>query len=161
MTIDPGLSQVNLRPMTLSDLDEVLGIEFESFPTPWPRDAFLYEIKHANQNICWVAEYAPEKASAIVVGYIVIWLMRGTAHIANLSVKPGFRERGIGQHLLASALLTCIDADVQGVMLEVLKFGFEVKEKQTDYYKDTHEDALVMMLFPLIRNKLADLANYG
>ncbi|MEA3326196.1 MAG: ribosomal protein S18-alanine N-acetyltransferase [Chloroflexota bacterium] len=172
MTIDPGLSQLNLRPMTMSDLDEVLEIESASFPTPWPRDAFLHEIKHAHQNICWVAEYAPEKASAIVVGYIVIWLIRGTAHIANLSVKLGFRKRGIGQYILANALLTCVDADVQGMMLEVRasnviaqklyqKIGFEVIEKQADYYKDTHEDALVMMLSPLNRKNLADLANYG
>jgi len=172
MTINPGLSQVNLRPMTLYDLDEVLEIEFKSFPTAWPRDAFLYEIKHAQQNICWIAEYTPEEATTIVVGYIVIWLIRGSAHIANLAVKSGYRKRGIGQHLLASALLRCIDDHVHGVMLEVResnttaqklyqKLDFRVIEKQPDYYKDTHEDALVMMLSPLNRKKLADLANYG
>jgi len=160
MTINPGLSQVNLRPMTLYDLDEVLEIEFKSFPTAWPRDAFLYEIKHAQQNICWIAEYTPEEATTIV------------AHIANLAVKSGYRKRGIGQHLLASALLRCIDDHVHGVMLEVResnttaqklyqKLDFRVIEKQPDYYKDTHEDALVMMLSPLNRKKLADLANYG
>ena len=29
--------QIDLRPMTLEDLDQVVAIDRASFPTPWPK----------------------------------------------------------------------------------------------------------------------------
>ncbi len=39
-----GGTQIILRPMTLSDLPDVVALDRDSFPTPWPLDAFRYEL---------------------------------------------------------------------------------------------------------------------
>lgn len=166
------VSQINLRPMTLADIDQVEAIDRASFPTPWPRDAFINELKRHRTSVCWVAEWIDTDGRPIVVASIVIWLVLDEAHIATLAVKLGFRQRGIAQHLLASALLESERLGAHQAMLEVRasnksaqelyrKFGFETVGLRKDYYKDRHEDAVLMTLASLDRKKLADLAKHG
>jgi len=163
---------VKLRPMTLSDIDAVLRIERNSFPTPWPRDAFLYEILHPGRSICRVAERIPAVGEPRIIGDIVVWLAGRIAHVATLAVHPDFRREGIGGCLLAHALLASIDRGMNEALLEVreknrkaqalyLKFGFEVVGLRGGYYKDTGEDAVLMMLKPLSGDKLAEFAKCG
>lgn len=172
MTEDSEVSRINLRPMTLADLDQVEAIDRASFSTPWPRDAFLYELKRNRSSICWVAEWINPDGVSVLVGSIVIWLVLDEAHIGTLAVKPGYRLRGISQYLLTGALLECIRRGSKQAMLEVRagneaaqqlyqKFGFEQVGLRRDYYKDTHEDAVLMTLAPLDKEILVDLASRG
>ena len=165
-------SQIILRPMTFDDLNRVTAIDRASFPTPWPREAFRYELQHNRGSVCWVAEEDSGKGKRVVVAAIVIWLVGQNAHIGTLAVKPDHRKQGIAQQLLARTLLICSARGARQATLEVRtsntaaqnlyrKFGFESIGIKPDYYKDTHEDALVMKLAPLDEEKLADLAVYG
>lgn len=167
-----AMSQINLRPMTLADIDQVEAIDRVSFPTPWPRDAFINELKHHRTSICWVAEWINTDDCPIVVATIVIWLVLDQAHIATLAVKPKFRQHGIAQYLLASALLESERLGAHQAMLEVRasndsaqelyqKFGFVEVGLRKDYYKDRHEDAVLMTLASLDTEKLAALAIHG
>jgi [ribosomal protein S18]-alanine N-acetyltransferase len=164
--------QVHLRPMTLADLNQVELIDRVSFPTPWPRDAFHYELKRNRSSICWVAECANPEGGLFLVGSIVVWLVMDEAHVATLAIKPGFRQRGVAQVLLASSLLESLKWGATRAMLEVRagnqaaqnlyrKFGFEAVGLRQDYYKDTHEDAILMTLEQLDEEKLAQLADHG
>ena len=165
--------QIDLRPMTLEDLEQVVAIDRDSFPTPWPKDAFLYEIKRQRHAICWVAEINTESdRKGILVASIVIWLIMDEAHIGTLAVKPGYRRQGIAQELLAASLLEAFQRGAQKAMLEVRennrgaqnlyrKFGFEPVGLRRDYYKDTHEDAILMTLEKLDPQHLARLADGG
>ena len=168
MSERPDPSQINLRPMTLADLNQVEAIDAASFPTPWPRDAFLYELKRHRGSLAWVAEWTNSEGEVELVETIVIWLVLGEAHIATLAVKPGYRQRGIANKLLAESLIECAKRGVKEATLEVRssnqaaqklyqKFGFEVVGLRKDYYKDTHEDAVLMTLAPLDVKKLATL----
>lgn len=165
-------SQITLRPMTLDDLNRVAAIDRASFPTPWPREAFRYELQRNRGSVCWVAETVGNDGGRIVVASIVIWLVGQNAHIGTLAVKPDYRKRGIAQRLLARTLLICLERGAQQATLEVRtsnaaaqqlyqKFGFEEIGIKEDYYKDTHEDALVMRLAFLDEKQLADLAEHG
>lgn len=169
MSEKPDPSQINLRPMTLADLNQVEAIDAVSFPTPWPRDAFLYELKRNRGSLTWVAEWVHPEGEAEVIASIVIWLVLDETHIATLAVKPGFRQRGIANKLLAESLIECAKRGAQRATLEVRasnqaaqklyqKFGFEVVGLRKNYYKDTNEDALLMTLAPLDEEKLAALA---
>ncbi len=158
--------------MTLYDVNAVLQIEQASFPTPWPRDAFLYELARPGRSICRVAEAILPEKKFKVVGDIVVWLTGAIAHVATLAVHPDYRRRGIGECLLAHALLACIERGVAEAVLEVreknlsaqelyLKFGFEVVGIRKGYYNDTGEDAVLMALKPLVGDKLAEFAKCG
>ncbi len=157
--------------MTLADISAVAAIDRVSFPTPWPKEAFLYELTQRPDSFCRVAELGrPE--DRILVGTIVVWLVGDIAHIATLAIKPGFRRKGIGQALLAQTLIESLARGAQRALLEVResnvnaqrlyrKFGFREAGRKPDYYQDTHEDAVVMTLMPLAREALAELAGYG
>jgi ribosomal-protein-alanine N-acetyltransferase len=79
------------------------------------------------------------------------------AHIATIAVHPDYRRQGIGKILLRFALDWAARNGAQRAMLEVrasnqsaqalyLQFGFEVVSRRPRYYKDNHEDALLMNL---------------
>ncbi len=164
--------QTILRPMSLADLDQVEEIDRLSFQLPWPKDAFLYEIKQNPNSLCWVAEQRMSDQSPIIVGTIVVWLILEEAHIGTLAVRPGYRQEGIAQRLLAKVLLEAARSGAAYALLEVRmsnqaaqnlykKFGFEVVGLRKGYYQDTQEDAVLMTLAEINPEKLADLANPG
>jgi len=163
---------INLRPMTGSDLEQVTALDRESFQTPWPEEAFVYDLQRIHSAICWVAEMDHPDAGKLLVGMIVVWVNGEKAHIGTLAVKPGYRRRGIAQHLLAEALLECNRRQVQQVTLEARignqkaqqlyqRFGFQQVGLKQGYYQDSNEDAILMLLTPLDTEQLADLADYG
>jgi len=172
MSETPAGLQVKLRPMTMADLPQVEILDRESFPAPWPKDAFRYELTRNPNSVCWVAEWKEPEEEPVLVGSIVIWLVVGEAHISTLAVKQGYRQRGIAQRLLARTLLICHQRGASRALLEVResnkaaqalyrKFGFEGVGLRCGYYRDTHEDAILMTLEPLEPEKLADLADHG
>jgi len=166
------MAPLHLRPMTLADLDQVNAIEQSSFPTPWPENAFYYELTQNQSALCWVAEWGETGQTPLVVADIVIWIILDEAHIATLAVLPEYRGRSIAQSLLARALLEASQAGATQALLEVRvsnhaaqklyrKFGFEVVGIRPGYYQDTHEDALLMTLAPIAPEKLALLSEPG
>ena len=136
--------------MALSDLDSVLSIERASFPTPWSRAAFVYELKQNRAARCWVARIADE-----LVGYLCLWEVGSELHITNLAVHPGWRRQGIARTLLGEILADAHRRRLALAFLEVRptnsearalyeRFGFRVIGQRKGYYADTGEDALVM-----------------
>lgn len=158
--------------MALPDIDAVLQIERRSFPTPWPREAFLCELARPGRSICRVAEASQAGSRVLIVGDIVVWLAGEIAHVATLAVHPDFRQKGIGTWLLAEALLAGMARGMTAALLEVRetnhtaqalyrKFGFAAAGHRAGYYQDTGEDAILMALKPLSRDQLAEFTKCG
>ena len=136
--------------MAVSDLDQVLEIERASFPTPWTRAAFCYEIEQNKVARCTVL-----RGRRGIVGYLCLWEIGHEIHVTNLAVHPEWRRRGMARQLLRAAL---IDGVARGVTLAFLEvrpsntralalyesLGFQVIGRRNGYYFDTGEDALVM-----------------
>ena len=171
MSIPEG-ARIHLRAMTLADLDQVNAIEQVSFSTPWPENAFKYELFHNKNSLCWVAEWTEPDRTPRIVADIVIWMVLDEAHIGTLAVHPDYRGRSIAQMLLAKALLEAAHSGATHALLEVRvsnqaalnlyrKFGFAVVGERPGYYPDTGEDALLMTLTPLEPLRLANLAKPG
>jgi [ribosomal protein S18]-alanine N-acetyltransferase len=172
MSETPEGSGLVLREMTLADLDQVEAIDQASFPTPWPKQAFQYELTRNQNALCWVAEWVEPNHQPILVAATVVWLILDEAHISTLAVHPGYRQRGIAQRLLAKVLLACAQAGAAQAYLEVRannhpaqslyrKFGFEPVGMRKGYYQDTGEDAVLMTLADFDPVKLAELVEGG
>jgi ribosomal-protein-alanine N-acetyltransferase len=136
--------------MAVSDLDQVSDIERASFPTPWTRAAFCYEIEQNKVARCTVL-----RGRRGVVGYLCLWEIGHEIHITNLAVHPEWRRRGVARRLLAAALAGGVARGVTLAFLEVRpsntralalyeSLGFQVIGRRNGYYFDTGEDALVM-----------------
>lgn len=146
----PERDSLSIEPMAFGDLDSVLGIERASFPTPWSREAFLYELEQNQVARAWVARMADE-----VVGYLCVWEVGAELHITNLAVHPAWRRHGVARTLLGTVLEDARRRQLTVALLEVRpsnrearglyeSFGFNLTGRRKGYYADTGEDALVM-----------------
>ena len=141
---------VAIREMTLHDLDGVLAIESQSYPTPWSRRAFESELRDNVYAHYFVAEYEDQ-----IVGYFGMWIILDEAHITNIAVSPKMRRQGIGEKMLRFAFEKARELGASKMTLEVRvsnhqaqnlyrKLGFVERGIRKGYYTDTNEDALIM-----------------
>ena len=75
--------------MTAADLDAVMAIEDAIYPHPWTRGNFSDSL--AAGYHCWIVECGGE-----MVGYTVVMVAAGEAHLLNLSVAGAWQRRGSG-----------------------------------------------------------------
>jgi len=155
MTTFPAIDTCLIRPMQQEDLAQVLAIDQASFSLPWPESAYRYELNENQNSLLWVAETTPPGGRSTIVGMVVVWLILDEAHIATLAVHPAYRGQGIAKRLLITALRESIRLGMRVATLEVRdgntaaqelyrRFGFEVVGRRHRYYRDNHEDALIM-----------------
>jgi ribosomal-protein-alanine N-acetyltransferase len=141
-----------IRRMTVEDVPAAHEIDVSSFTLPWPERSFRFEVTDNPASRCWVADL-----DGRVVGMLVLWMIVDEAHIASLAMHPGFRRRGIAKQLLVVALDKAYAEGARAALLEVRagneaarnmyqKFGFEEVGRRERYYKDNHEDAILMTL---------------
>jgi ribosomal-protein-alanine N-acetyltransferase len=143
-------SELELKPMGMEDLDEVMDIEETSFPTPWTMGIFMreFELEFSHR---YVFDY-----EGSVAGYIIFWLIEGEVHIMSIAVRRDLRRLGIATEILKRSLAEAGDLGGKYVFLEVRenngagiglyrKMGFRVVYKRKGYYTDTKEDALIMV----------------
>ncbi len=143
---------LSIRKMNLNDLPQVVEIDQISFPLPWPSHSFRYELTDNAASRCWVAE-----SDGRVIAMLVGWLIVDEIHIATLATHPAFRRRGVGKCLLLHALRAARAEGAVRSFLEVREsneaarqmyrsFGYVEDGRRKKYYKDTSEDAILMML---------------
>ncbi len=86
-------------------------------------------------------------------------------HIATIATHPDFRRQGIARRLLSHTLLHAMDEGARSSFLEVREsnlaaqemyrqFGYEATGRRKRYYKDNDEDAILMNLESLSRDRL-------
>lgn len=138
--------------MAESDLDEVIRIEMASFPTPWPRESFVFEM---TEN-----PYASNlvlKEGGRVRGFACVWFVEDEMKINNIAVAPESRGKGLGSLLLDRILDEARSRGCREAALEVrpsnrvarrlyARRGFEETGRRRGYYQDTGEDAILMTL---------------
>jgi [ribosomal protein S18]-alanine N-acetyltransferase len=150
-------AELFIRSMKADDIEEVLAIDRLSFPTPWPRSAYLHELTKNQAARLWVAEVDEAAGERQIVAMIVLWMILDEAHIATIAVHPNFRRELIGSRLLVFALKQAIQEGARQATLEVRagnqvaqslyrNFGFTVVRRRPRYYRDNNEDALLMSL---------------
>ena len=140
------------RTMTPSDLARVADIERRSYEFPWSHGVFR-DCLLAGYT-CVVLDRGEE-----LVGYSILSVAAGEAHILNLCVDPNARALGYGDRLVEEILNRAKAVSVKQVFLEVRpsnvhavslyrKKGFRQIAERPAYYQahDGREDAAVLSL---------------
>ncbi|MGR9046779.1 MAG: ribosomal protein S18-alanine N-acetyltransferase [Gammaproteobacteria bacterium] len=143
---------MRLRRMTTEDLPSVLAIEGQNYNFPWTEGVFKDCFK-AGYN-CWVCEEMDR-----VLGYSIVSIAVGEAHILNISVDPVEQGQGIGRKMLENLIEIARAKKAETVFLEVRpsnigalalyqKMGFNEIGVRKGYYpaENGREDALMLAL---------------
>lgn len=100
------------RRMTAADLDAVMAIENRIYAHPWTRGNFADSLDAGYH--CWIAE-----SRGAIVGYSVVAIAAGEAHLLNLSIAAGWQRRGLGAEFLRFIVKLARDYAAEGIFLEV------------------------------------------
>ena len=143
-------AEVAIRPMRHDDLLHVSDIERRSYDFPWSHGVFRDCLLAGYQ--CIVIERDGE-----VVGYGILSVAAGEAHILNLCIEPALRSHGYGERLLDDMLFRARTSSVREIFLEVRpsnpnalalykKKGFYQVANRPAYYQahEGREDAAVL-----------------
>ncbi len=147
-----ALAAVSMRPMRASDLDAVMAVEEAAYPYPWTRGIFQ-DCLNAGYGM-WLHE-----RQGAVLGYGVLSVAAGEAHILNLCTAPHCERQGLGQRMLQMLLQEARAQRAQRVFLEVRpsnpracvlyeRNGFNEIGRRPRYYPAAtgREDAIVMAM---------------
>lgn len=144
--------QFTARPMHATDIDQIAALERTIYPFPWTWNNFADSLNAGYS--CWVYEYAGG-----IIGYSILMITAGEAHLLNLSVVPEYQGQGWGRRLLDHILAMVREHAVMNLFLEVRPSnviarhlyetsGFNEIGMRRAYYPAEHgrEDAIVMAL---------------
>jgi ribosomal-protein-alanine N-acetyltransferase len=156
MASSPELVQsapdVVIRPMTEGDVTSVVTLERASYQFPWSEGIFRDCLRVG--YVCRVAS-----SGGRLIGYGVMSVGAGEAHVLNLCVDAAFRCQGIGRRMLDYLLDRGAAAGMTEAFLEVrpsntaairlyLSLGFDQVGMRRGYYQAVggREDAAVLKL---------------
>lgn len=141
-----------LRPMREDDLVAVHALEERAYEFPWTLGIFRDCLR--SDYAAWVLE-----EEGAVIGYVLMSVAAGEAHILNVCVAPELQGRGLGRKLVRAILHVARGRAAERVFLEVRPSntgaialyhdeGFNEIGRRPRYYpaKDGREDAIVMAM---------------
>lgn len=140
-----------LRPMLDEDVAAAMLIEAAVYPHGWTEGIFrdCLRVRYS----CWVMEQGGE-----LIGYGIMSVAVGEAHILNIALAPVCQGRGLGRELLQHMLQTGRRHGAETAFLEVRPSnrvairlyetsGFHQVGLRRDYYPTAskrREDAVIM-----------------
>ena len=141
-----------IRPLTVADLDAVMGIEVRAYEYPWTQGIFRDCLRVG--YCCWCYEVGGD-----IEGYGVMSVAAGESHILNVTVRPESQGQGIGSKLMKHFLQLARRHGADTIMLEVRpsntgairlyeQLGFSEVGIRRNYYPAAggREDALLLAL---------------
>jgi ribosomal-protein-alanine N-acetyltransferase len=147
-----AVPDVLIRPMVEGDVANVVAVEGASYQFPWSEGIFRDCLRVG--YVCRVVTTGTR-----TIGYGIMSIGAGEAHILNLCIGESFRCRGIGRRLLSYLIERGTAAGMSEAFLEVrpsntaairlyLLMGFEQVGMRRGYYQAVggREDAAVLKL---------------
>lgn len=145
---------MRLRKMRKADLAQILEIEAKNYTFPWSEEIFKDCFSVLSYS-CWVCDDLEEK----VVGYAILSVAAGEAHILNISVDPQTQGLGVGRKMMEH-LIEIAAKKAETMFLEVRpsntkaqalyeSLGFNEIGVRKGYYpaeNNAREDAIMLAL---------------
>ena len=146
--------------MVEADVTVVHALDVASFSLPWPLSAYQFEVTRNPDSLPLVIDVKDVQGNWQIAGAMVIWLILDEAHIGTIAIDAEYRRKGLARILLGEGLLISHTKGAVAAYLEVRRgnigaqelyrqFGFTIEGVRPHYYKDNHEDALLLTLKPL------------
>jgi ribosomal-protein-alanine N-acetyltransferase len=148
----PDASPASLRALRESDLETVLAIETRAYAFPWTLGIFR-DCLNAGYPAWLLVQ------DEVVIGYGIVSIAAGEAHILNICIDPAMQGRGHGRRLLRTLIRISRHHRAERIFLEVrpsnpraiaLYFdeGFNEIGRRPRYYPANmgREDAIVMAM---------------
>jgi len=154
-------SEIEIRRMTVADLDRVLAISNRLPQAPhWPQSAWLnainsqFEPKSSPHRIALVAA---DSQLGTILGFAVASIVPPQAELETMAVVPERQRLGLGERIFQALAAELGAAGVREFVLEVrasnlpaLAFyqalGFVKNGLRPGYYTEPIEDAILMRL---------------
>jgi len=148
---------MRLRKCRFEDIPRVLEIETKSYKFPWSEGIFQDCLKSASYS-CWVCH-----EQDVIIGYSIVSMAVGEAHIMNINVDPEVQGQGVGSKLLEN-MIEQATKKADTIFLEVRpsnkvamalyeKRGFNEIGVRKGYYpaEDGRREDAVMLALDLVR----------
>lgn len=143
------MNEINIRRMTLGDVDAVHAIEESTFPKPWTKEDFIREM---TENAC--ARYLVAEKEGHIIGFAGAWIVLDESHITNIAIVKDERGKGYGKALTQALMQYAANLGVVYATLEVRRsntvaqnlykaLNFVYVGVRKRYYEDNGEDALI------------------
>ncbi len=104
--------QVTIRAMTPADLAGVSAVEQATYQFPWSPGIFRDCLLAGYPSLVLVDD-------AMVIGYAIMSVAAGEAHILNICVHGDYQRMNFGRRMLRALLERAREAEVDSVYLEV------------------------------------------
>lgn len=143
---------IAIQQMKRRHVRDVMEIERRVYPRPWSVGLFFGELAQRPTRTYLVAVRRKE-----IVGYGGLMRILDEGHITTLAVCPERQRRAVGSRLLLALVEDARRHEVLSLGLEVRLanwpaqrlyslFGFRPVGIRKNYYAETGEDALVMLI---------------
>jgi ribosomal-protein-alanine N-acetyltransferase len=144
------MGSINVIPMELKHIEDVLIIDSSCFAIHWSRESFMSEVLQ-NKLARYVVAVLDDK----IIGYAGMWLIADEAQITNIATHPEYRGKGAASSMLEAMLAICKKEKISSITLEVRisnitalnlykKYRFSQEGLRKQYYADNKEDAIIM-----------------
>ena len=151
--LDPSAGSAQLQAMTPAWLDEVSRVEKMAYTHPWSRGNFADSLRAG-----YHAQVLTQGQQ--LLGYHVLMIGAGEAHLLNITVEPAEQGRGLALYMLGDLVRFARAQGAQTLWLEVRvsnerarriyeRYGFKQVGLRKNYYPLApfkREDAVLMGL---------------
>ena len=142
---------MEIRKMTMADLEQVCAIEKESFSDPWSEEDFRNALLDEKND------YLVAEVEGQVAGYCGFWGVAGEGDIYNVAVKKEYRRQHMGESMLRELIRRGAARGITSFTLEVRSsneaairlyesLGFLREGVRKEFYSKPKEDAVIMWL---------------
>jgi ribosomal-protein-alanine N-acetyltransferase len=105
-------TNVQFRPMQLSDVDTIMQIEPHIYSHPWTRGNFVDSLNSGYS--AWVMQQGQA-----TMGYALMMMVLDEAHLLNISIAKSYQKQGFGRQLLAHIMQIAKQHRAANMFLEV------------------------------------------
>ncbi|MDG1839439.1 MAG: ribosomal protein S18-alanine N-acetyltransferase [Dehalococcoidia bacterium] len=149
---------LKIRDMIVTDISAVKKLESAAFEDAWPQRIFETELDNgfAQYRVALELKSQNKRRTQNILGYTGVWFMVDQLHLVSIAIHPNYQRSGMGERLMFDVVDQANAALLPKIVLEVRKsnlsaqllyekFGFKKIGELKNYYKDNHEDAVIML----------------
>lgn len=140
-----------LRVAQIEDLEAIIAIDAMSFPVPWNKEQYLYELQENAYAFIYVLE-----EQGTIIGFIDYWITFEICQLAKIAILPELRGKQLAHELMEFMIEDAKNKGCENISLEVRvsntaaqrlyeHYQFMNVNVRKGYYHDNGEDAYVMV----------------